>query len=144
MGSNNNKRGMLTIGRLARAAGVGVTTVRYYQRRGLLREPRKPPTGRFRSYSEQDLEQLLLIKYTKGLGFTLSEIARLMRNAEAEDCDAVRKLAQDKLDAATMQIRTLNNRKGDLKTILKECSSDCYGNCPLYTRFKKILDNDTN
>ncbi|MCW8829379.1 MAG: MerR family transcriptional regulator [Gammaproteobacteria bacterium] len=135
---------MLTIGRLARAAGVGVATVRYYQRRGLLREPRKPSTGRFRSYSERDLEQLLLIKYTKDLGFTLGEIARLMRSVEAEDFDAVRKLAQDKLDAVTTQIRTLNNRKGALKTILKECPSYCHDNCPLYKRFKKSLDNDTN
>ena len=128
---------MLTIGRLARAAGVGVPTVRYYQRRGLLREPRKPTTGHFRSYSSQDLERLLMIKHSKELGFTLAEIAKLMKHVEAEDCHAVSKLAKDKLETVRVQIKVLNNRKMALKTMLKQCS-DCQNNCPLYKSFVKI------
>lgn len=132
MGSDNDKSEKLTIGRLARAAGVGVPTVRYYQRRGLLREPPKPTTGRFRSYSENDLAQLLLIKHSKELGFTLAEISRLMEHAEEENCHAVRSLAQEKLEAVKSQIRVLTTRKTALKSMLKECSSDCSGKCSLY------------
>jgi MerR family mercuric resistance operon transcriptional regulator len=144
MGNDNSKNGMLTIGRLARAAGVGVPTVRYYQRRGLLREPRKPHTGHFRSYCEQDLERLLLIKYSKELGFTLTEISRLMKHAEVEDCRAIRKLAKDKLEIVRTQIRVLNKRKVALNTMLNECSTDCLGNCQLYREFIKSRRNDND
>jgi len=137
MEDNNSSKERLTVGRLARAAGVGVTTVRYYQRRGLLREPPKPPSGRFRSYDEDDLSRLLLIRHSKELGFTLAEIARLIKHVENEDCKALRKVAREKLKAVEKQIRMLNGRKKSLKTMLDECSGECPGNCPLYKRFQK-------
>lgn len=135
MGCDKQKTEKLTIGRLARAAGVGVTTVRYYQRRGLMREPKKPASGRFRSYSEQDLQQLLLIKHSKELGFTLAEISRLMTHVEEDDCHAVRNLAKEKLEKVKTQIRALNTRGRALKVMLKECSKDCSSTCPLYKKF---------
>lgn len=138
MEDNNSNQGKLTIGRLARAAGVGVTTVRYYQRRGLLREPPKPASGRFRSYGEEDLSRLLLIRHAKELGFTLAEIAALVEHVEKEDCQSLRTLASEKLEAVKRQIRTLNRRKESLKTMLSECSGRCAGNCPLY---KRVLQN---
>lgn len=67
----------LTIGALARAAGVHVETVRYYQRRGLIAQPRKPARGH-RIYPRETLERLLFIKRAQELGFTLEEIASLL------------------------------------------------------------------
>ena len=67
----------MTIGELARRAGVGVETVRYYQRRGLFPEPPRQPRG-FREYPNEALELLRFIRRARGLGFTLREIERLL------------------------------------------------------------------
>ena len=67
----------MTIGRLAKAAGVNVETIRYYQRRGLLLEPRKPPGGH-RRYSSTVLRQVAFIRSAQQLGFTLEEIGKLL------------------------------------------------------------------
>jgi DNA-binding transcriptional MerR regulator len=69
----------LTIGGLARQAGIGVETVRFYQRLGLLRQPRKPVRGN-RSYAPEDIAQLRFIRACKGLGLSLKDIGRLTRS----------------------------------------------------------------
>ena len=71
----------LTIGELAKAAGVNVETVRYYQRRGLLKEPPRPVAG-FRRYAASEVGRLRFVKRAQMLGFTLGEIADLMRLAD--------------------------------------------------------------
>ena len=68
----------MTIGTLARQAGVNVETVRYYQRRGLIPEPPRRPRG-FRTYDEAALRLLRFVRRLKGLGFTLVEIAQVLR-----------------------------------------------------------------
>lgn len=132
------QRERLTIGRLARAAGVTVTTVRYYQQRGLLREPKKPPSGKFRSYNEGDLSQLRFIKNAKELGFTLSEIARLLEHVAADNCHAVKILTTEKLETVRREIGVLQARKAALRKLLEGCSSDCSEcrpeSCALYRR----------
>ena len=67
----------LTIGKLAAAEGVGVETVRYYQRRGLLSQPERRGSG-YREYSESDRARLVFIRRARRLGFTLAEIADLL------------------------------------------------------------------
>lgn len=67
----------LTIGKLAKAAGVNVQTVRYYERRGLLPEPPRTPSG-YREYPEGDVERINFIRRAQRLGFTLAEIDELL------------------------------------------------------------------
>src|SRR5690242_11320516 len=73
----NQARNSDTIGGLAAAAGVGVETVRYYQRRGLLTEPARPP-GEVRRYSDADGKRLRFIRSAQAAGFTLAEIKELL------------------------------------------------------------------
>jgi MerR family mercuric resistance operon transcriptional regulator len=68
----------MTIGELARRAGVGIQTVRFYQRRGLIEEPPKRARG-FREYPLETLHTLRFIRRAKGLGFSLKEVSRLLR-----------------------------------------------------------------
>lgn len=79
----------LTIGTLAQAAGVGVETVRYYQRRRLLPEPPRP-LGGIRRYGEADLARLRFIRHAQELGFSLAEVAELLALDEGRDCDEAR------------------------------------------------------
>lgn len=79
-------RRALTIGRLAAAAGVNVETIRYYQRRGLLDEPNKPFQG-YRHYPDDTVKRVRFIKRAQALGFTLEEIAGLLR-LDGGDCCA--------------------------------------------------------
>ena len=67
----------LTIGKLADAAGVNIETIRYYQRRGLLGEPPKPPGGH-RRYAPEQAKRVRFIKRGQALGFTLDEVAALL------------------------------------------------------------------
>jgi MerR family mercuric resistance operon transcriptional regulator len=62
----------ITIGKLAGMAGVGVETVRFYQRKNLLREPKT--TGAFRTYTQEDAQRIIFIKRAQDLGFTLNEV----------------------------------------------------------------------
>lgn len=97
----------MTIGELARRAGVGVETVRYYQRRGLFPEPPRQPRG-FREYPPEALELLRFIRRARGLGFSLREIERLLtlRKAKKEPREVVQMLTA-KAAEVERQIRTL-------------------------------------
>ena len=97
----------LTIGQLAHEAGVHVETVRYYERRGLLRRPPRTPAG-YRQYAAADLWRLQFIARAKQLGFTLAEVARL---AGAHDSDDT---AEAVLEAARAKLRALDERQKEL------------------------------
>jgi DNA-binding transcriptional MerR regulator len=86
----------LTIGKFAAAEGVGVETVRFYQRRGLLALPERRNSG-FREYSEADRWRLAFIRRARLLGFTLGEIRELLGPAEARSTDDIMRAAQAKL-----------------------------------------------
>jgi MerR family mercuric resistance operon transcriptional regulator len=89
-------RSHLTIGKLAESAGVNVETIRYYQRRGLLSEPKKP-LGGYRHYPPDITKRVRFIKRAQALGFTLEEIAGLLRLEAATACAETRELAAHKL-----------------------------------------------
>jgi DNA-binding transcriptional MerR regulator len=97
----------LTIGQLAHEAGVHVETVRYYERRGLLRQPPRTPAG-YRQYAATDLWRLQFIARAKQLGFTLAEVARLVG---AHDGDHT---AEAVLEAARAKLRALDERQKEL------------------------------
>jgi DNA-binding transcriptional MerR regulator len=100
----------LTIGQLAHEAGVHVETVRYYERRGLLREPPRTAAG-YRQYTAADLWRLQFIARAKQLGFTLSEVAQL---AGAHDSDDSDDSADAVLEAARAKLRALDERQKEL------------------------------
>ena len=124
--TSNNK---LTIGKLAQTAGVRVSTIRYYQRQGLLREPRKPELGGFRAYEEADVRRLLSILQAKGLGFTLAETETLLDSLDRRDCQSILDLAGRKLRAVERQIDALEKARQALASMLGDCIQDCPDPC---------------
>jgi len=86
----------MTIGALAKAAGVHVETVRYYQRRGLVAEPKRQ-AGSVRRYDDGAVKRLRFVRRAQELGFTLEEIKALVRLGETPSCRGARELAEEKL-----------------------------------------------
>ena len=113
----------LTIGELGKRAGVGVETVRYYQRRGLIAEP--PRRGRsFREYPDETLTMLRFIRRAKGLGFTLKEIADLLtlQATRRDTCVEVRKRLSGKVSELDAKIHDLEVMRGALMRLDNECA----------------------
>ena len=90
----------LTIGVFAKAAGVNVETIRFYQRKGLLPEPDKP-YGSIRRYGEADVMRVRFVKSAQRLGFSLDEIAELLRLDDGAHCEQASRLAEHKLKVLT-------------------------------------------
>jgi MerR family transcriptional regulator, copper efflux regulator len=118
----------LTIGKLAAQAGVGVETVRFYQRRGLLEQPERRGSG-FREYTADDQERLAFIRRARELGFTLGEIGEMLGPAGGRDAGEVIRAAEAKLAAISQQIRELTQVQCRLRRLVRVCehgsSEDC-------------------
>jgi MerR family mercuric resistance operon transcriptional regulator len=112
----------LTIGRLAEAAGVNVETIRYYQRRGLLEEPSKPPGGQ-RRYASSAANRVRFIKRAQQLGFTLAEVEGLLLLDDGQSCRETRLLAEQKLGVIEQRIADLARMRRLLKGLITECRS---------------------
>jgi len=110
-----------TIGFLAAAAGVNVETVRYYQRIGLIDEPKKPNQG-YRKYPVKTLEHIRFIKRAQQLGFSLQEIADLLEFGDGH-CYDVRIRAEEKREKIDKQIRDLQALQGTLTKLIEACYS---------------------
>jgi MerR family mercuric resistance operon transcriptional regulator len=121
----------LTIGRLARAAGVHVETVRYYQRRGLLTTPRKPPGG-VRRYPAEALTRLRFIKRAQALGFSLRDIRELLA-LDAGSCRETRTLAEARLADIEARLRDLAHMRGLLQRLVRACRRGQSPACPIVT-----------
>ena len=96
----------LTIGAFARAAGVNVETIRFYQRRGLLAEPAKP-LGGIRRYGEAEVARVLFVKSAQRIGFTLDEIAQLLQLDDGTQCKEARAIAEHKLADVRKRLQDL-------------------------------------
>jgi MerR family mercuric resistance operon transcriptional regulator len=123
-----------TIGGLAKAAGVGVETVRYYQRRGLLPEPARPP-GEIRRYAESDLQRLRFIRRAQAAGFTLEEIGELLALDRTDDRARVRELASKRVAALDERISELERARAALDRLRSTCASSRKGPCPIIEAF---------
>jgi len=110
----------MTIGRLARAAGVNVETIRYYQRLGLLEEPPRPQGG-VRRYGAQAASRVRFIKRAQELGFSLAEIRRLMRLGDPQGCGEARSLAAEKLALVESRLADLERLRGVLQELIGRC-----------------------
>ena len=110
----------MTIGKLAAAEGVGVETVRFYQRRGLLPQPERRGSG-YREYSDADRWRLVFIRRARQLGFTLGEITELLGPAEAQSTQEIAAAAQAKLAAVDAQVRELLQLRCRLRQLAEVC-----------------------
>lgn len=111
------------IGETARLAGVGVETIRFYQRRGLIEQPPKPRSGGFRAYPDETVERIRFIRRSQGLGFSLGEIGELLslRTDPATDCADVRELASSKLAEVEEKIAGLETMGSALRSLIDAC-----------------------
>jgi len=125
-----------TIGGLARAAGVGVETVRYYQRRGLLSEPARPP-GEVRRYSEEDVKRLKFIRSAQAAGFTLNEIGELIALDASDDRARARELARARVTAIDDKIAELRQARDALAGLASDCARKRGGPCPILSAFER-------
>ena len=116
----NERSEMLTIGALADAAGVNVETIRFYQRKGLMREPDRP-VGGIRRYGEPDLARVRFIKSAQRLGFSLDEIADLLKLEDGSHCTQARKQAEHKLADVRARLDDLRRIEGVLQDLVERC-----------------------
>ena len=119
-----------TIAKLARTAGVGVETVRYYQRRGLMPVP-KACGATYRAYDQEHVEQLLFIRRAQAAGFTLEEIGELLKLDPRQGRERVRELARERLDALETRIAELRAAQSALGPLLQDCEARASGPCPI-------------
>ena len=121
----------LTIGALAKAAGVNVETIRFYQRKGLMQEPDRPPGG-IRRYGATNLARLRFIKSAQRLGFSLDEIADLLKLEDGSRCAQAREQAEHKLVDVRARIVDLQRIEGALHGLVERCgTASGQVQCPL-------------
>lgn len=120
----------MTIGRLAKAAGVHLETIRYYQRRGLVDEPRRPAGG-VRRYGEEAVARLRFIRRAQDVGFSLDEVKVLLRLERAPGCRDARALAAARLAAVDKRIADLQRMKKTLLRLVSQCDTGRERNCPI-------------
>ena len=126
-----------TIGQLATEAGVSVETVRYYQRRKLIAEPKRPP-GRVRRYGGADAQRLHFIKDAQRLGFSLSEVNELLQLLGPMSCSKTRKIAAAKLQFVDERIRELKNLRKQFVRLLAACDTNTdESRCPIIERLRR-------
>jgi len=110
----------MTIGALAKAAGVNIETIRFYQRVGLIQAPEKPPRS-VRRYADGDLARLRFIKRAQELGFALAEIRNLLTLEDGQGCSTARALAVQKLEIVESRLADLARMRGALKELIALC-----------------------
>ena len=118
----------LTIGKLAAGEGVGVETVRFYQRRGLLALPDRTGSG-FREYTEDDRQRLAFIRRARQLGFSLGEIGDLLAAGDGRGTDDIIRAAEAKLATISGQVTELILLQGRLRRLVQVCAHGDHGDC---------------
>ena len=124
----------MTIGKLAAAGGVGVETVRFYQRRGLLAEPDR--NGGVRRYDQNDLGRLRFIRAAQAGGFTLAEIAELLSLDAPEERSRARELADKRIKEIDGKIAALKQARRSLAKLADQCADGSDERCPIITAFE--------
>lgn len=125
----------MTIAALARAGGVGIETVRYYQRRGLLDMPERQD-GSFRRYGDSDVRRLRFIRASQAAGFTLEQIAELIRLEATDDRARARELARERVQALDIKIAELRAARAALIRLERQCAAGSTVLCPILHAFE--------
>ncbi|WP_454760181.1 MerR family DNA-binding protein [Caulobacter segnis] len=130
-----------TIANLAREGGVGVETVRYYQRRGLLRTPDKSGgsalSGGVRRYGDEDVRRLKFIRQAQAAGFTLEQISELLELDAGQDRARARALAAERISALDAKIAELQAARASLAKLAGACAASDTGPCPIIEAFEQ-------
>lgn len=124
---------VLTIGQVARQAGVGVETVRYYEREGLIPAPPRSASG-YRHYPADSVRRLAFIRHAKALGFSLADIRELLalRTEPGASSAPVRHLAETKLMEIRDKIAALEKMQQTLEHLVEQCSGHVpTSECPI-------------
>ena len=119
-----------TIAKLADAAGVGVETVRYYQKRGLLGEPRRPGGG-FHEYTPADVQRLQFIRRAQELGFSLDDVAELVSLSSEPDKQRVREITQRRSTEIRQRMDQLDAMASALDGLASCCERSSGDSCPI-------------
>jgi MerR family mercuric resistance operon transcriptional regulator len=132
----NNK----TISEFAKSCGVGVETIRYYQRKELLHIPslsNELSAGKIRRYGDKDISRLKFILSAKKAGFTLNEIKELLELDAKNDRERVRELAQKRVEKLNLKITELTEARNSLSHLVEECRGTKSAPCPILLTFDK-------
>ena len=124
---------MLTIGKLADAGGVGVETIRFYQRKALMSIPAQ--NGGIRRYGDEDVRRLLFIRKAQKAGFTLEEIKELLDLDAGHDHRRAHELATSRIAKLDEQIAELHRARECLQRLSRECAAGPAGPCPILAAF---------
>lgn len=127
----------MTIAGLAKAGGVGVETVRYYQRRGLMNAPVRGVDGSIRRYGNEDVRKLRFIRAAQAAGFTLEEIRALVEMDAMADRGPARALALKRIEALDAKIAELTDARNGLVRLATRCGGQVTGACPILSAFER-------
>lgn len=129
----------MKIGEVAKRSNIGIETIRYYERQGLLLKPVRRPSG-YRQYDESTIERLEYIRQAKELGFTLGEIRELLElSFVSQACsEDIRQRAEEKVADIEGKIRSLQQMKRSLGKILQCCREKNFNEeCPLLLKITR-------
>jgi MerR family copper efflux transcriptional regulator len=115
----------MTIGQVAKAAGVGVETIRFYERKRLIPQPKRSTTG-YRTYDQQIAQRVRFIRRAQGLGFSLAEVQQLLelRLDPRRSCSEVKAEAETKIEAIDSKITELRRMRKALHALAGSCSGE--------------------
>ena len=128
-----------SIGQVAKQSGISVETIRYYEKKGLLKEPKRKESG-YRQYKQEAIARLSFIQQAKELGFSLKEIGELLsiRSDENNLCNEVKQLAQEKLGNIESKLKMLQRMRKSLKKLVDVCPGQAPLNeCPILDALEK-------
>jgi len=111
-----------TISKLAKELNINIETVRFYERRGLIKQPHKPAQG-YRHYPDDTVNRIQFIKRSQELGFTLNEIDHLL-SLNDQPCGQVQEMAESKLSTVQAKMKDLRRLEKALKVLLTQCKSN--------------------
>lgn len=131
------KTSLMTISQFAKAGGVGIETIRYYHRQGLLPLPEERKAS-YRAYNDEQLQQLLFIRKAQRAGFTLKEIKQLLTFDSISDRTQIQNMTKKRLEKLNLQIKELQILSKALSTLLHHCEHTKPGaHCPILEAFIK-------
>jgi len=129
----------LTIGQLARQTDIGLETIRFYEREGLIENPPRRPSG-YRAYPPETVQRVRFIRTAKELGFSLKEIGELLalRVDPVESCAHVKAIAEDRVADIEQRIRTLQRMRKALRKLVTACEArEATSDCPILDSLDK-------
>lgn len=130
----------MSIGELATAAGVNIETIRYYQRKGLLAVPERQ-RGEIRRYRPSDLARVKFVKAAQRLGFSLDEVAGLMKVGDGTNCDLARMMAELKLSDVRAKLANLRRIESALEALVADCcAAQPTIECPLIAALQSEVE----